>query len=114
LKQSWRLDAYFLDGNDATGTLIIQSYQEEYKENGDYVRSYIDKDGNPFSETGTWAFDSDKENIRIMSVSSLELSDANSTVSTSDYQIVKLKKKELWYSYSNGGNLHEFHLIPNE
>jgi hypothetical protein len=114
LKQSWRLDTYFLDGNDATGTLIIQNYQEEYKENEDYVRSYIDKDGNQFSETGTWAFDSDKENIRIMSVSSLELSDANSTVSTSDYQIVKLKKKELWYSYENGGSLHEFHLIPNE
>lgn len=114
LKKSWKLDAYLLDGNDATSTLVIQNYIEEYEENGDYVRSYIDKDGNSFSETGTWSFDSEKENIRIMSVSSLELSDANSTVSTSDYEIVRLKKKELWYKYSNGGNLHEFHLIPNE
>lgn len=114
LKKSWKLDTYLLDGNDATNTLVIQNYIEEYKENGDYVRSYIDKDGVAFSETGTWSFDSEKENIRIMGVSSLELSDANSTVSTSDYKILKSKKKELWYSYTNGGSLHEFHLIPNE
>jgi len=114
LKKSWKLETYFLDANDATSTVLIQNYIEEYKENGDYVRSYIDKDGAAFSETGTWSFDADKESIRINGVSSLELSDANSTVSTSDYQIVKLKKKELWYNYTNGGNLHEFHLIPNE
>lgn len=114
LKQSWKLESYYLDGVDATNSLLIQNYQEEYKENGDYVRSYIDTDGEQFNETGTWSFDSDKENIRIMSVSSLELTAENSTVSTSDYEIVKLKKKELWYKYDNGGNTHEFHLIPNE
>lgn len=114
LKTSWKLNSYYLDGIDATNTLIIKNYKEEYKSNGDYVRSYVDSDNELFSEIGTWSFDSEKENIRIMGVSSLELSDENSTVSTSDYIIVKLKKKELWYKYENGGAMHEFHLIPNE
>ncbi len=114
LKVSWKLDSYYLDGIDATSSLFIANYIEEYKSNGDYIRSYVDSDNELFSETGTWSFDSEKENIRIMGVSSLELSDENSTVSTSDYIIVKLKKKELWYKYENGGALHEFHLIPNE
>lgn len=114
LKQSWKLESYYLDGIEATGSLLIQNYVEEYKENGDYVRTYIDSDSEAFSETGTWSFDAEKENIRIMNVSSLELTAENSTVSTSDYEIVKLKKKELWYKYDNGGNTHEFHLIPNE
>jgi len=114
LKQSWKLESYYLDGNDATSSLLIQNYVEEYKENGDYIRSYIDTDQELFSEVGTWSFDSDKKNIRIMSVSSLELTASNSTVSTSDYEIVRLKKKELWYRYENGGNTHEFHLVPNE
>lgn len=111
LKNTWKLESYIWDGIESTNSLLIQNYIEEYQENGNYVRSYIDDDGENFSETGTWEFDSDKLNIRIMSVSSLELTDENSTVSSSDYEIIKLKKDELWYRYENGGNTHEFHFI---
>ena len=113
IKISWKLESYYMDGVDATSGLLISGYIEEYKEDGSYVRSYTDSSGDAFSETGTWQFDSDKDQIKINGVSSLELSAQHSTVSTSDYDILKLKKDELWYSYSNGGSLHEFHLTPN-
>jgi len=114
VKQQWKLESYYLDGNDATSSLLISTLVEEYKEDGSYVRSYIDKDGNPFTETGQWSLDADKDKISIMSVSSLELSAEHSTISTSSYDILRLKKKEFWYSYSNGGATHEFRMIPNE
>ncbi len=110
---TWKLDKYLRNGNDATSTLVISNFTEQFQEGGVLIRNYIDKDGDPFSETGSWQFDNDKEQVNLTGVGSLELSDQNSTVSTSDYNIIKLKKKELWYTYDNGGDNHEFHFIPN-
>ena len=44
-------------------------------------------------------FDDDKMVISLSGVGSIELTDETSTVSTSEYNIIKLKKKEFWYSY---------------
>jgi hypothetical protein len=75
------------------------------------TRSYTDPNGDPFSESGNWSFDNDKMQINLTGVGSIELTNQTSTVSSSDYNIIRLKKDELWYYYENGGSRHEFHLI---
>ena len=112
-ENKWKLDKYYRDGNDETSELLISNFTETFSDGGDLTRSYIDEDGDLFSETGSWEFDDDKQQISITGVGSIELTDQTSTVSTSDYNITKLKKDELWYTYDNGGDNHEFHLVPN-
>ena len=110
---TWKLDKYLRNGNDETSQLLISDFTEAFSEGGTLTRSYTDKDGDAFSETGEWTFDNDKQQINLTGVGSIELTDETSTVSTSDYNIIKLKKDELWYSYENGGDSHEFRFIPN-
>lgn len=111
LTSSWKLDNYFLNGTEATSSLLISGLTEEYTENGSYIRSYVDKDGDFFSETGDWQFDDKKTNIDVSGIGSLELSNNNSSVSASDYTTLRLKNEELWYYFENGGDLHEFHFV---
>jgi hypothetical protein len=108
---TWKLDKYLRNGNDETSQLLITNFSEKFAENGTITRSYIDPNGNSFSETGTWTFDNDKMQINLTGVGSIELTNQTSTVSSSDYNIIRLKKDELWYYYENGGSRHEFHLI---
>ena len=109
----WKLKKYLRNGNDETSNLLISNFTEQFQDGGTLIRSYVDKDGDPFSETGSWQFDNDKQQVNLTGVGSIELTDETSTVSSSDYDIIKLEKEELWYSYENGGDKHEFHLIPN-
>ena len=110
---TWALEKYLRNGNDETSLLLIRNFTEHFSDNGVLTSNYIDKDGDPFSETGSWEFDNKKEQINLSSVGSIELTEETSTVSTSDYNIIRLKKEELWYSYDNGGDNHEFHFVPN-
>lgn len=107
---AWKLDKYLRNGNDETSQLLISNYQETFSDNGTYTRSYTESDGDYFSETGLWEFDSDKNQIKLTGVSSIELTNETSTVSTADYNILRLKKEELWYFYENGGDRHEFRM----
>lgn len=110
---TWKLDQYLRNGNDETSKLLISNFKETFNEGGTIIRSYNDDDGEAFNETGNWEFDSDKDQISLNGVSSIELTIETSTVSTSDYNIIRLKKEELWYSYENGGDKHEFHLVKD-
>ena len=110
---TWALEKYLRNGNDETSLLLIRNFTEHFSDNGVLTRNYIDKDGDPFNEMGSWEFDNKKEQINLPGVGSIELTEETSTVSTSDYNIIRLKKKELWYSYDNGGDNHEFHFVPN-
>ena len=56
----WQLSQYLRNSNDETNQLLITNFSETFAEGGTLTRSYNDKDGDPFSETGTWAFDNDK------------------------------------------------------
>lgn len=110
---TWKLKKYLRNGNDETSGLLISNFTEQFQDGGTLIRNYIDKDGDSSSETGSWQFDNDKQQINLSGIGSIELTDQTSTVSTSDYNILKLKKKELWYYYDNGGDRHEFHFEPN-
>lgn len=111
-ENGWRLESYFRNGNDETSSLLISGFEETFIDGGELTRSYVNKDGDPFSENGSWAFDNEKQQINITGVGSIDLTDESTTVSTSDYNIVKLTKDELWYVYENGSDMHEFHLVP--
>lgn len=113
IKKAWKLESYYLDGTDQTSNLLISNYVETYNEDGSYNRTFIDASGDPKNENGLWSFDADKSLLNISGIGSFELTGQTSTVSASDYTILKLKKNELWYSFENGGNTHEFHLVPN-
>ena len=110
LTGTWALDQYLRNGNDETNLVLISNYTETYTEDGKLSRAYTEEDGDPFSETGAWEWDADKAQIKISDVRSVEWSDANSTLSTSAYTIVRLTNKELWYTFENGGDKHELHL----
>lgn len=113
LTNTWKIDKYYYDGTDATSALLITNFTETFSDGGAYSRAYNDASGDPKNETGTWSLDSDKMKIGVNGAGSYELTAQTSTVSTSSYTILKLKKDELWYSFENGGNTHEFHLVPN-
>lgn len=108
---SWQLSQYLRNGNDETSLLLISGFNETFMDNGSVMRSYTDKDGNVDSETGTWTFDSGNNQIKLTGLSSIELTDQSSTVTSSVYNILRLKKDEMWYYYDNGGARHEFHFI---
>jgi len=112
ITNSWKIDQYLMDGVDQTSALLISNYVETFVSGGEYTRSYTDDSGDAQSETGTWSLVDDKDRINVTGTGSYELTAETSTVSTSDYDIIKLTADELWYSFENGGNAHEFHMVP--
>jgi len=113
IQNTWKIDSYYSDGVDNTANLLISNYTENYSSAGVYTRAYTDASSDPQNDVGNWVFDSDKSLLNISGIGSFELTAATSTVSASDYTLLKLTQDELWYNFSNGGSTHEFHLIPN-
>ena len=109
---TWELEKYLRNGTDATAALLISNFTEQFQEGGIMTRTYTDKNQDPFSETGIWKFKNNDEKINVSGVSSIELTKENSTVSSSDYNILRLKRRELWYDFVNGGDTHEFRFVP--
>lgn len=113
IKKTWKLEAYYLDGVDQTQNLLISNFIETFNDDGTYTRNYTDGSGDQQEDLGNWVLDNEKSTINVSGTGSYELTNETSTVSASDYIILKLKKDELWYQFTNGGSTHEFHLIPN-
>jgi hypothetical protein len=112
IKKSWKIDSYYFDGVDSTSALSISNFVETFNDDGTYSRSFINSVSDTIDQTGTWAFDSEKTSIIITGAGSFELT-GQSIDSASNYSILKLKKDELWYNFTNEGNTHELRLIPN-
>lgn len=110
-RQTWKLDKYLRNGNDETSALVISNFEETWEDGGTLIRNYV-YDGNQVSESGSWELKPDTEQVKIDGVSSLQLTNQTSTVSTSDVEILRLKKKEFWYFFENGSDRHEFRFIP--
>ena len=109
--KTWKLDKYYRDGVDETTMLLITNFEETFNNDGSLMRSYTDNDGEQVSETGKWTSQKDDKLLKISDVSSIDLLDEISTVSSSEYNILKLKKDEFWYTYDNGGSTHEFRMV---
>jgi hypothetical protein len=108
IKKLWKLDQYQVNGTDKTGSLLISGYNESYTDNQKYDRSYTDKNGTKIVQNGSFEFES-ANRLHISGVGSIEFS-SDGTASSSYYDIIKLSDTQLWYSYTNGGKKHEFHL----
>lgn len=109
--KTWKLDKYYRDGVDETTMLLITNFEETFNNDGSLMRSYTDNDGEQVSETGKWTSQKDDKLLKISDVGSIDLLDEISTVSSSEYNILKLKKDEFWYTYDNGGSTHEFRMV---
>lgn len=113
ITNTWKIDSYYLDGTDNTSSLLITNFSETFADGGVYSRSYNDASGDPKSESGSWSLVDEKSLINVSGTGSYELTAQTSTVSTSDYTLLKLTADELWYEFANGGSTHEFHMVPN-
>ena len=111
--QTWKLDSYYFNGVDKTSTLLITNFKETYAEDGTYTRTYTDSSGDPITQLGSWSLESNNALIKVSGAGSFELSVETSSVSASEYTILKLTQEELWYEFMNGSDMHEFHLVPN-
>lgn len=107
---TWALETYFQDGVDKTSELTVTNYTEIYNEDGSCKRTFNDASGDFVDQPGTWAFSDDKAKININGIGSVELSQSLGTVSASSITLLRLKEKEMWYKFDNGGHSHEFHL----
>lgn len=111
--QTWMLEKYIRNNIDDTNQINIISYEETYLKNGEFERSYTHKDGNITTETGTWNFKNSETEIHVSDISSIQdFSQNNSTLSSSIFNIVKLTDDKFHYNFINGGDEHEFRLIP--
>lgn len=113
ITNTWKIENYLMDGVDKTADLLITNFTETFADGGVYSRSYNDASGDPKNDVGTWSLVEEKSLINVSGTGSYELTAETSTVSTSDYTLLKLTKDELWYNFANGGNTHEFHLVPS-
>lgn len=103
VSNTWKVEQYLLNGVDKTSDFNVdkRNYIETYTKDGKWSRSYIDPNGDPKSDAGTWTFDSKKEIIN------------RDSGPTDQLHILKLKEKEFWFWYTDNGDKKEFHLIPN-
>jgi predicted oxidoreductase len=111
--QTWMLEKYLRNDIDDTNQINLNSYEETYLKNGEFERSYTHKDGGTTTETGTWNFKNNETEIHVSDISSIQdFSQNNSTLSSSIFNIVQLTDDQFHYNYINGGDEHEFRLIP--
>ncbi|TND10331.1 MAG: hypothetical protein FD123_579 [Bacteroidetes bacterium] len=107
----WKLETYYLDDVNKTDSLGISNYTESFKDDGTVLRSFISVAGDTVSDTCTWAFANKKENLELTGADSLEISEQIGFVTPANLKILRLKEKELWYSFEKNGATHEFHLL---
>jgi len=110
LNQFWSLENYVRNGSSTNLKMLIKNYEEEFNENGNYQRSYQDTLGHHYFDTGSWRLSEDKSKIYVASLEKLPVSSMDVQLTTEVYTVLRLKSKELKYSFVSEGNLHEFTL----
>ena len=112
LAGTYTLAVYLRNDVDETSTVMVTNYQETYAADGSLTRSYRDEEAVDVTDEGTYAFSEDFMQITFSDLSSVgEWSAEHSTLSTATINILRLNGEELWYSFVNGGDTHQFQLI---
>ncbi|MBD3636799.1 MAG: hypothetical protein HUJ25_05600 [Crocinitomicaceae bacterium] len=114
LTNVWEIDAYFLDGVNQTSDLLISNFNETFADNGTYARFYTNNSSEEVSETGSWSFSEDKSTVNFSGAGAYDLTTESSGVATSSYTIIRLTKKELWYSFDSNGKTHHFRMVAQQ
>jgi hypothetical protein len=107
----WSLQMVKENGTDKTNDYknLLQNYKLNLdKNNMKYTITWKALGLIDYSETGSWEFSSDKLYLVLKKDAT-----SNSTSTTSNWKILKLKEKELWVEYSSSNNiLTEIHFVP--
>lgn len=112
IKAGWKLQKYLRNSVDETALVLVKNYEETYSDGGGYYISYIDDKGASQSTTGKWEFKKDTKKFHVSGISSIgKWSAQTSTVSNSEYNILKLDATEYWYHYTNGSDRHDFRFV---
>lgn len=94
---TWKVENYKINGNDFTS--LVSSYTETFTKNGAYTYSWGILDG-----SGTWSFQNKDTEIQIV---------GSDNQTSRRLTILKLEEKSFWYSYMEGNDKHELHLVGN-
>jgi hypothetical protein len=99
---TWRVEQYLEDGVDKTDAYLAgySDFALQFFKDGSYSRTWVSLSA-PFTETGSWNFANDKEE--------LVLTPASSHAQPEEYLIIKLKSRQLWLRSKNGSVEKETH-----
>ncbi len=97
VSNEWKVDNYKINGADFTS--LVNGYLETYTKGGDYSYSWGVLNG-----TGKWKFQNNDSEIKL---------NGTDGQSSRTLTILKLEEKAFWYSYMEGNDKHELHLIEN-
>ncbi len=98
----WKMEKVWVNSSEITNSwsTLWPSFSMELKNDDTYILTW-----SPLVvENGTWTFDNPKERI---------ITTATASASSTVYTIIRLKKDEMWVTYSNaiGGENWEYHLV---
>jgi len=107
LSNTWKIEQYFENGVNKTADAnnVFKDYTMSIDKSGSYLLTYKLFSILSVSESGTWTFVSNKENVLFSRTSP-------SPVTTTEWSILKLKEKELWGQYNDSSKVIKVQLIP--
>jgi hypothetical protein len=107
LSNTWKIDQYFENGVNKTADAnnVLKDYNLTIDKSGSYSLTYKLFSILSVSESGTWDFVSNNENVLFTKTSP-------SPVSTTEWSILKLKENELWGQYNDSSKVVKVQLIP--
>lgn len=100
---SWEIEAWLENGVDKTSDYrqFVSSETFTMEKDGSYTSEMTFTIGGSDTDSGTWEFINDKEDVKTQS---------NVTGSTPDtIHLIRLKNKEFWTKEVSGGNTYETH-----
>lgn len=103
LAGSWEIEAWLENGVDNTSDYrtLISSETFTIEKDGSYTSATTFTIGGSDTDSGTWEFINDKEDVKTLS---------NVTGATPDtMHLIRLKNKEFWTKEVSGGNTYETH-----
>jgi len=106
IRGTWKLQEYYLNGFDYSDTLLVTNLQETFNEGGTFSRNYIDDAGIYHSCGGGYDIAAERTFLKIFPDSTYQIT-PTATVMYTSYFINQLTKKELWYSFQTGSNVHQ-------
>lgn len=102
LTGTWQYGTLLKNGTDITASVNRSFTHLKLEKNG--TASFINEHNAEMNLTGNWEFDHDKQNLV------LKMNMPTDAINTETYQIIKLKKDELWLRIVLDNHTYEDHL----
>jgi hypothetical protein len=102
----WKMNAYFMNGFDYSDTVLVQNFKETFNEGGTFERAYIDTAGAYHSYGGGWDIAGERTVLKIFADSTYKLTPMVNNTAT-NFNIDRLTKEDLWYSFESSNGTHQ-------